>query len=122
MKITQFEEIESWKRARELTKEIYRISSTSVFSKDWALRDQIRRAAISIMSNIAEGFDSGFKTEFSRFLNMSRRSASELQSQLYVVKDQGYIDASEFHKIYKEAEAIRKLITGFIKYLKKKVD
>ena len=118
MKIKKFEEIEAWKRARELTKVIYRISSLNEFSKDWALRDQIKKSAISVMSNIAEGFDSGFKNEFARFLGISRRSASEIQSQLYVALDQLYISEYEFKKIYEETEEIRKMITGFIKYLK----
>lgn len=70
------------------------------------------------MSNIVEGFDSGFKMEFARFLGISRRSASEVQSQLYVAFDQGYIDQNEFTSIYGETEEIRKMITRFIKYLK----
>lgn len=118
MKIKKFEEIEAWKRARELTKSIYKISSLAEFSKDWALRDQIRRASISIMSNIAEGFDSGFKNEFARFLGISRRSASEVQCQLYIALDQSYITQNEFDKMYNETEEIRRMITGFIKYLK----
>lgn len=76
------------------------------------------RAAVSIMSNIAEGFDSSSKKEFSRFLSMSRRSASEIQSQLYIALDQAYINDSEFNELYREAEEIRRMITGFIKYLK----
>jgi four helix bundle protein len=118
MKIQKFEDIEAWKKARELTKSIYKISSKDGFSKDWTLRDQIRRAAISIMSNIAEGFDSGFSNEFARFLNISRRSASEVQSQLYVAVDQIYISKGEFEQLYHETEEIRKMITGFIKYLR----
>lgn len=118
MKIQRFEDIEAWKKARELTKSIYKVSSNDKFSKDWTLRDQIRRAAISMMSNIAEGFDSGFSGEFARFLNISRRSASEVQSQLYVAADQLYINSDEFDYLYGEAEEVRKMITGFIKYLR----
>jgi len=118
MKIKSFEEIEAWKRARTLTQSIYKITSNGNFSKDWALRDQIRRASSSVMSNIAEGFDSGTKAEFARFLNIARRSASEVQSQLYIAKDQSYIDHEQFSVIYKEIEEIRKMITGFIKYLR----
>jgi len=118
MKIKNFEEIESWKRARQLSKKIYKITSTEKFSKDWELKEQIRRAAISVMSNIAEGFDSSSKIEFARFLGISRRSASEVQSQLYIALDQNYIDANDFNPLYKETEEIRKMITGFIKYLK----
>lgn len=118
MTIRCFEDIEAWKKARELTKKVYRITSIEKFSKDWELRDQIRRASISVMSNIAEGFDSSSKIEFARFLNISRRSASEIQSQLYVALDQGYIEKKDFDLLYKEAEEIRKMLTGFVKYLK----
>ena len=118
MKIKAFEEIEAWQNARQLTKEIYKISDENRFSKDWPLRDQIRRACISIMSNIAEGFDSGFKGEFLRFLNIAKRSASEVQSQLYVALDQEYIKKAEFDLIYSRLTSIRKQISGFIRYLK----
>ena len=118
MKINKFEEIDAWKRARELTKMIYYISKEGHFSNDWTLRDQIRKAAISVMSNITEGFDSGTKNEFVRFLTFSKRSTSEIQSQLYTALDQSYISQNEFTTIYQEAEEIRKMISGFIKYLK----
>lgn len=118
MKINKFEDIEAWRKSRELTKVIYNISSKINFSRDFGLKEQIRRATVSVMSNIAEGFDSGFKAEFARFLSMSRRSASEVQSQLYVALDQSYIDQNEFNLLYNNTEEIRKMITGFIKYLK----
>ena len=118
MKINRFEDIEAWQRARELTKIIYSLSSKGEFAKDWALRDQIRKASISIVSNIAEGFDSGFKAEFARFLGISRRSASEVQCQLYIALDQSYLSKDDFSKLYQETEEIRKMITGFIKYLR----
>jgi len=117
MKIKRFEDIKAWEKARNLTKRIYEISSVSEFSRDWALRDQIRRSSISVMSNISEGFDSGFKNEFSRFLNI-RRSSSEVQCQLYIALDQNYISRDIFDSLYNEAEEIRKMITGFIKYLR----
>ena len=88
---------------------------------DWSLKDQIRRATISVMSNTVEGFDSGFNAEFIRFLNMSRRSASEIQNHLYIALDQNYISDDEFKIIYNQTEEIkeiRKMIVGFIKYLK----
>lgn len=118
MKIKNFEEIVAWKRARELMKLIYKVTSEGEFAKDWALRDQIRKSSISVMSNIAEGFDSGFKAEFARFLSIARRSASEIQSQLYIAADQRYITHENFTLMYKETEEIRKMITGFIKYLR----
>jgi len=118
MKIKRFEDIEAWGRARELTKCIYKVSSINYFSKDWGLRDQIRKSSISVMSNIAEGFDSISRMEFSRFLGIARRSVSEIQSQLYIALDQGYVTENEFNSFYNEAEEIRKMITSFIKYLR----
>ena len=118
MKIKRFEEIEAWKRARELTRLVYEITSKGRFLKDWALRDQIRKACISVTSNIAEGFDSGFTREFIRFLCFSRRSLSEVQNQLYTALDQSYSTKNEFNIAYNQAEETRKIITGFIKYLK----
>ena len=118
MKIRKFEELDIWKRTREVTKCIYQISSTNEFTRDWGLKDQIRRASVSIMSNIAEGFDCGSRREFARFLSISRRSASEVQSQLYIALDQSYIKQADFDKVYREIEEIRRMITSFIKYLK----
>ena len=118
MKIKNFEEIDAWQNARKLTKEIYKLSNQSDFAKDWTLKDQIRRASISIMSNIAEGFDSGFKGEFIRFLIIAKRSVSEAQSQLYVALDQSYILKLEFDILYDQLLTIRKQISGFIRYLK----
>ncbi len=117
MKINRFEDIESWKKARELNKVIYSITSEGAFSKDWGLRDQIQRAAVSIMNNIAEGFDSSSKTEFCRFLSYSKRSCSEVQCIMYVALDIGYVDKAIFQDIYSHAQEIRKLISGFIRYL-----
>lgn len=119
MKITKFEDLEIWKRSRELIKVIYKVSASAKFSKDWGLKDQITRASVSVMSNIAEGFDSGSKPEFARFLNISRRSISEIQSQAYIALDQEYLSHDEFDLIYKESEAIRRMITSFIKYLRR---
>lgn len=97
---------------------IYSVSAKGSFGKDFSLRDQIRRASVSVMSNIAEGFDSGFKKEFIRFLLISKRSTSEVQCQLYIARDQEYINAGEFDKLYILAEEIRKMIACFVKYLK----
>ncbi|MDO9548809.1 MAG: four helix bundle protein [Candidatus Marinimicrobia bacterium] len=92
MKIERFEDIESWKEARKLTNEVYRLTNRDVFAKDWGLKDQIQRASVSIMSNIAEGFDSGANRSFSNFINYSFRSVSEVQSLLYVAQDREYIN------------------------------
>jgi len=118
MKIERFEELDSWKVARELTKQIYVITKKEKFSKDFGLRDQIQRAAVSIMANIAEGFDSRSDKSFINFLNYAYRSATEVQSLLYVASDQKYISDAEFDSIYSEIKKIHGLIGGLIKYLK----
>jgi len=87
MKIESFTEIESWKKARQLVKQIYKITSKNRFSKNYGLKDQIQRASVSIMSNIAEGFDSGSQKSFINFLNYSYQSASEVESLLYIAHD-----------------------------------
>jgi len=86
-KITRFGEIESWKKSRELTKSIYRISLRERFFRDFGLRDQIRRAAVSILSNIAEGFERDGDKEFIQFLSLAKASCGELRAQLYVALD-----------------------------------
>ena len=117
--IKSFEEIEAWKKARKLVKEIYKISSSGEFSEDWSLKDQIKRAALSIMSNISEGYSRQTDKEFTQFLYIARGSTAEVQSQLYLALDLNYIDNDKFEYLYKETVSIIKLISGFIKYLKK---
>lgn len=119
MKINSFEDIQAWQEARELTKEIYELSARGEFAHDFRLRDQIRSAAASIMANIAEGFDSQSDLEFVKFLVYSRRSASEVQSHLYVALDQSYLSADQFKKVSDEIVKVKNLIYGFIRYLKK---
>jgi four helix bundle protein len=91
----QFEEILAWQKAREVTRHIYRVTGKPTFKRDFTLTDQMRRAAISIMANIAEGHGRRTSTEFANFLNIARGSAIELQSHLYVAIDQGYIEDDE---------------------------
>ena len=118
MKITRFEDIESWQQARKLTNKIYALSRSGAFAHDFGLRDQIRDAAGSVMHNIAEGFDSGSPAEFIRFLRYSQRSCSEVRSQLYVALDQNYISMDDFSSLYRETGKIHALLGGFIRYLK----
>ena len=115
--IKQFEDIQAWQEARELTRMVYRVSTRGAFAKDYRLRDQIQGSAISVMSNIAEGFDTRTDAEFIRFLGYARRSATELQSQLYIALDQNYITQEEFDQIYAQATKTKSLIGGFIRYL-----
>ena len=117
-KILRFEDIQIWQSGRELTKQIYRLSGSKKFSTDFALRDQIRRACISITSNIAEGFDARSNPEFIRFLNYSRRSVSEVKNQLYVALDEEYVTPEEFRRLYDDAANISRMILGFIRYLR----
>jgi four helix bundle protein len=115
--IQRFEEIEAWRKDRELTWRIYQTTSKAGFSHDFTLKDQIKCAAISITSNIAEGFERGGNREFIQFLATAKGSASELKSQLYTASDAGYIDKKEFDELYKLAHSIVLLISGFMKYL-----
>jgi len=118
MKIIKFEDIESWRKGRKLVKTIYSITREEPFQKDFGLKDQIQRASVSIISNIAEGFDSGTNKSFINFLNYSYRSASEVQSLLYVALDLNYISSIQFSELYQLVYEIKKIIGGFIQYLK----
>jgi len=117
-KIEKFEDIEAWKKARVLVKEIYRTTGEGKFFRDFSLRDQIRRAAVSIISNVAEGFSRQTDREFAQFLYVAKGSVSEVQSQLYVALDLGYLREEEFAELYKQADEVARLISGFIRYLK----
>ncbi|MFQ5612003.1 MAG: four helix bundle protein [Anaerolineae bacterium] len=116
--IKRFEDIQAWQEARKLTRQIYQLSSSGSFARDFGLRDQIRRAAISAMANIAEGFDCDSNREFARFLGIARRSAVEVQSLLYVALDAGHIREDIFQTHYKQAAKTKGLIGGFKHSLK----
>ena len=118
MKIIRFEEIDSWKEARELTRNIYALTARERFSKDFGLRDQIQRASVSVMSNVAEGFDAGSDKAFISFVNYAYRSATEVQSLLYVALDVRYVDQSDFQKGFDQALKTKRLIGGLIRYLR----
>ena len=113
MLIKRFEDIVAWQEARQLTRAIYNTTSAGAFSKDFGLRDQIQRAAVSSMTNVAEGFDCESKPEFARFLGIARRSSVEVQSLLYVATDVGYITEELFHTHYNQAAKTKALIGGF---------
>ncbi len=115
--IRKFEEIQAWQCARNLTRMIYLLSNSGGFKNDYALKGQIRRAAISIMSNIAEGFGRGGNREFLQFLSIAKGSASEVQAQLYVALDIGYVDRKQFDEAYKLTDDTANLIGGFMRYL-----
>jgi four helix bundle protein len=98
---------------------VYEATNESPFNRDFGLRDQIRRAAVSVMSNIAEGFSAGSDAEFMRFLSFSRRSVSETQSQIHVALDQNYINQDTFNMLYNKASETEKQINALISYLNK---
>jgi len=113
------EEIEAWQKARELTREVYRISCQDSFYKDFGLREQIRRAGVSAMSNIAEGFERSGTKEFLHFLAMAKGSVGEVISQLYVAIDQQYIDKNTFDRIHALSTETNRMINGLMSYLRR---
>jgi four helix bundle protein len=113
----RFEEMHAWQSARELVGLVYEMTKQPDFNRDFALRDQIRRAAISVMSNVAEGFGTGTDADFVRFLGYAGRSVSETQSQLYAALDQDYISSEKFNEIYSKANTTERQINALIGYL-----
>lgn len=116
-KIERFEDIEAWQKARELAIAIYRASNQGPFSCDSGPRDQIRRAAVSIMSNVAEGFERSGAIEFRRFLSIAKGSAGEVKAQLCLAFDAGLIEETQLDSLYKMATEAANLIGGFMRYL-----
>jgi four helix bundle protein len=119
-KIEKFEDLICWQKARILVREIYKATSMGDFSKDYDAKNQIRRAALSSMSNIAEGFGRVSKKEFIRFLEISATSASEVKSILYVVLDLGYLPSKQVQTMQSLSEEVKALDLGLIKYLRGK--
>lgn len=113
----RFEDLEVWEKAKELTSLIYRVSASGAFSRDLGLRDQMRRAAVSIMSNIAEGFESRTQAIFIQYLGHAKGSAGELRAQLYIAVEQNYITQDEFNSEISLAESCSKQLARFIQYL-----
>ena len=117
-KIERFEDIEAWQAARRLRQSVYRLTKTKPFAPDFALGDQIRRAAISPGSNIAEGFERGGNREFIQFLSIAKGSLGEIKDQLYCALDEAYLTRMQFDETYAQAETTARLIGGFITYLR----
>jgi four helix bundle protein len=118
-RIEKFEDIEVWKISRELVNDVYRMTRAIPFSRDFGLRDQLQRASVSIMSNIAEGYERGSNKEFVQFLFIAKASAGEVRSLSYVSYDQKYIDEESFMNLSLRAAIISRQIKGFIVYLQK---
>jgi four helix bundle protein len=110
--IERFEDFIAWQKARKLTSNVYTVSNVGRFASDFALKDQIRRAAVSIMSNIAEGYERGRPTEFHQFLSIAKASCAELRSQLYVALDVGYIDSDSFSGMMRQANEVDQILGG----------
>lgn len=114
----RFEDIEAWQKARELVKAVYGVTSDGAFARDFGLRDQIRRAVVSVLSNIAEGFERGGDKEFSQFLAVAKGSCGEVRAQLYVALDQRYINDEQFDTLSGNAVQISRLLAGLMTYLR----
>jgi len=112
MRVTCFEDLIAWQKARELRKSVYRASRTKQFSRDFKLRDQIQGAALSVMSNIAEGYERNRISEFLYFLRVAKASCGEVRSQLYAAFDEGYIDGTAMHQLLDQAAEVCRILRG----------
>ncbi len=118
MSAKYFEDLEVWKLSRKLTNTIYSLSNDGRFAKNYGLRDQIRRASVSIMSNIAEGYERGGNQEFIQFMSIAKASCGEVRSQLYVAMDQNYVGKTKCEQLIDEFKKLSIMINNFIEYLK----
>ena len=117
-KVELFEDLRCWQSARELVKEIYQLTKTERLARDFGLCDQLQRSAVSIMTNIAEGFARYNRKDFMRFLNYAQSSAAELKSLLYIVQDSGWVSANTISNLQNNSEKVKSMILGLINYLK----
>lgn len=117
--ITRFEDLECWQEARKLVAFVYRLSGRGRTGNDFAIKDQLRRAALSVMNNIAEGFARYSRKDFIRFLTIAQASGAEVQSMSYILRDLEYIDDEKFNALTSMTERTRRLISGLIRYLVK---
>jgi four helix bundle protein len=121
-KVERFEDLIAWQKARTLTSDVYKATGQGDFSRDFGLKDQIRRAAVSIMSNIAEGFERGRPSEFHQFLSVAKASCAELRSQLYIALDANYIGEALFHELMTKAMEVGRIIGGLRSAVERKRD
>lgn len=122
MRVKKFEDLVAWQRAREMTRLIYQMTRKEKFSKDFGLREQVQRSSVSIMSNLAEGFERGSSSEFHQFIVIAKASCAELRSQLYVALDAGYISEEEFQQASGLAVEVSRIIGGLKVAVKKRRD
>ncbi len=111
-KVEKFEDLHAWQKARWLTQAIYRVTKQGAFAKDYGLANQLQRAAVSIMSNIAEGFERGGRAEFHQFLSTAKASCAETRSLLYVLRDADYLDEATFKELLSQAEEVARITGG----------
>ena len=121
-KIDRFEDFIAWQKARKLTAGIYRVTSEGSFARDFGLKDQIRRAAVSSMSNLAEGFERGRPAEFHQFLSIAKGSCAELRTQLYVALDVGYLSRPTFEELMAQAREVGQILGGLRLSVERKRD
>ena len=121
-RIKHFEELIAWQKARELTKQIYSTTKSGPFSKDFGLRDQIRKASVSIMSNLAEGFERGGRAEFHQFVVIAKGSCAEVRSQLYVALDAEYVTQEQFEFVMNPGIELSRIIGGLRASLQRQRD
>ena len=120
-KIERFEDLDCWKSARELTRQIYQLSNKGEFARDFGLRDQMRRAAVSVLSNVAEGFESRTRPLFIEYLSRAKASCGEFRAQCYVALDTSYLVKIEFDQVFALAEKCSRQISNFIHYLRQDI-
>ncbi len=120
--VTRFEELVAWQKARDLTRDVYRATQQGRFAKDFGLSGQIQRAATSVMSNVAEGFERGSRAEFHQFVSVAKGSCAEVRSQLYVARDIGYLSEPEFLGLLAQAEELTKILAGLRSALQRQRD
>ncbi|REJ77310.1 MAG: four helix bundle protein [Acidobacteria bacterium] len=121
-KVEKFEDLVAWQRSRDLTKRVYELSRKGAFGQDYGLRNQIQRAAVSIMSNLAEGFERGKNTEFHQFVSVAKGSCAEVRCQLYIALDAGYLSHFEFRQLKSDAEELGRILGGLRRAIQKKRD
>ena len=121
-RIERFEDFIAWQKARKLTADIYRVTSECRFARDFGLKDQIRRAAVSSMSNLAEGFERGRPAEFHQFLSIAKASCAEFRAQLYVAFDVGYISLPTFERLMAQATEVGRILGGLRQSVERRRD
>jgi len=117
--VARFEDLDVWQKARALVNEVYALTQDNAFGRDFVLRDQIRRAAVSVMANIAEGFERGGDREFRQFLAVAKGSCGELRSHLWAALDQGYVTQAQHGEMRKRAEEVGRMIAGLMRHLRR---